>query len=75
MNDFDNEILRAYIRGILSRNRCAPDVEQLQEICAEYGFSYVDHSFCNGFCPECGQIFNCEAYEEINNDEWDGFYI
>jgi len=74
MNDFDNEILRAYVRGVLSRNRCAPDAEQLQEICAEHGVSYAENTFCNGFCPDCGQILSCEAYEEIN-DEWDGFYI
>jgi hypothetical protein len=73
MSDFDNEILRAYVRGVLSRERCAHDAQQLQEICVEHGFDYVDHSFCGGFCPECGQVFSCEAYEEIN-DEWDGFY-
>lgn len=73
MKDFDNEILRAYVRGVLSRYRCAPDAEQLHEICAEHGFSYVEQFFCDGFCPECGQIFSCDEYEEIN-DEWDGFY-
>lgn len=75
MKDFDNEILRAYVRGVFSQNlEYAPDAEQLRKICSEHGLSYVDHTSCDGFCPECGQMFNCEAYEEIK-DEWDGFYI
>lgn len=73
MKDFDSEILSAYVRGVLNQYSCVPEMERIQEICAEHGFSNVDQSFCDGFCPECGQIFMCEAYDEIN-DEWDGFY-
>jgi len=74
MKDFDGEILGAYVRGVLSQHReSASRTEQLQKICDEHGFGYVDHTCCDGFCPECGQMFNCEAYEEIR-DEWEGFY-
>lgn len=32
-----------------------------------------DDDECNGFCPECGQIIRCDAYEELK-DEWDSFF-
>jgi hypothetical protein len=74
MNNFDKEVRKAYIRGIFNRQKNylhAPG--QLQEIMAEHGFDYVDHNCCDGFCPDCGQMHSCEAYEEIK-DEWKGFY-
>jgi len=37
-------------------------------------FGCDDDDDCNGFCPECSQIFRCEAYEELK-DEWDSFYM
>lgn len=74
MKDLGNEILKAYVRGIFNQyQECAQDTERLQEICAEQGIAYIDHNNCDGFCPDCGQMSTCEAYEEIR-EEWDGFY-
>jgi len=75
MKNIDNKIISAYVRGVFNQYRervC--NTEQFQEICAEHGVVYVDHTCCDGFCPECVQIINCEAYEEMK-DEWDGFYM
>jgi hypothetical protein len=77
MNNFNKEVRKAYIRGIFNKyekyEKCSHDMEKLQAILAEYGFDYVDHSCCDGFCPDCGQMCICEAYEELK-DEWEGFY-
>ena len=74
MNNFNREVQKAYIRGILhERKNCLDISSQLHEILAEHGIEYVDHTNCDGFCPDCGQILNCEAYKEVKG-EWDGFY-
>ncbi|RJQ48591.1 MAG: hypothetical protein C4538_03500 [Nitrospiraceae bacterium] len=75
MNDFKKEVLKAYVKGIFSKHHeCVRNPDRLQEICAEHGFDYIDHTNCDGFCPDCGQILTCEAYDEIK-DEWDGYYV
>ncbi len=38
----------------------------------ELGYVYSG-SGCDGFCPECRQIEQCEAYEDIK-DGWRLFY-
>ena len=74
MEDFNKEVRKAYIRGIFNRrNEHLQSPAEIQEILAEHGFDYVDHNRCDGFCPDCLQTHNCEAYEEVK-DEWRGFY-
>ncbi|MBI5056751.1 MAG: hypothetical protein HZB61_09070 [Nitrospirae bacterium] len=75
MNELSNKVLSAYVRGIYSKyeERCSIDPQQLQKIMSEHGINYVDHSCCDGFCPDCEQILSCEAYEELKG-EWEGFY-
>ncbi|MBI5408488.1 MAG: hypothetical protein HZA14_03890 [Nitrospirae bacterium] len=75
MTDFNNEVLKAYVRGIFSKyENCLLGDGQLQEIMEDHGFDYIDHNCCDGFCPDCGRMLNCEAYEELK-EEWEGFYV
>ncbi|GBE31131.1 hypothetical protein BMS3Bbin05_00028 [bacterium BMS3Bbin05] len=63
--------LREYYRKIVEDFDNNRD-EHNKVLFSEYGFSYTEDS-CDGFCPECPNVLNCETYEKIK-DGWRLFY-
>jgi len=87
-DDFDKEVLMAYLRGTVKKIEqyfndlgieCRCDnrtdsyrPEHLHKIFTEIGSTYVNNG-CDGFCPECGQMLRCEVYKEMK-DDWEWIY-
>ena len=72
-NPYKREASEIYFKKTVEKfERYYNDPEQFHKIFTELGFNYVEDG-CDGFCPECEQMLECEAYKEIKV-EWEGFY-
>lgn len=69
---FEQEIIKAYLNKQTQKYEPYFSLPmQFHQISMEMAFSIIQES-CNGFCPECRMMSECEVYLETK-EEWDRF--
>lgn len=72
-NDPEEDALREYLENQVKKfEQHSYYLEKFRKILAVPDHTYFE-DMCDGFCPECIWMSECEVYEMIE-DEWDGFY-
>lgn len=68
----ENEILSTYLNNRLKKYDQYFELPvHFYKIPEEQGFPFMSDA-CNGFCPECEKMLQCETYKETK-DAWDRF--
>ena len=69
----EEDALKEYFESQVKKfEHYSDNLKELRKIFAELGFPNVE-DICDGFCPECVRMLECEVYEMIK-DEWDRIY-
>lgn len=70
-NKFEKDALSDYIENQVRKfDQYSDALEQIHRIFAQSNFPNIP-DICDGFCPECELILECDGYDE---EEWEGLY-
>lgn len=69
---FEKEIISTYLKNRVKKYDPYFELPvQFYRIPEDAGMAFMTES-CNGFCPECEKMLQCETYKETK-DAWDRF--